>query len=171
MLAPLVVLAVLSIGGGFFFNVPRTLDSMFPIAEGGEDTTLTWISVAFGLIGIALSYYMYVMNKKLPERLAASLSGLYNVIYNKYFVDEIYDATVVNPLITGSTTVLWHGMDQGVIDGIVNGVGTESRSIGGVLKLLQSGNIRSYATWVVLGAVALLIAHGALPPAMGFAAG
>ena len=45
--------------------------------------------------------------------------------------------------------MLWHGVDQGVIDGIVNGVGTQSKGIGGVLRLLQSGNIRSYATWVV----------------------
>ncbi len=134
MLAPLVVLAVLSIGGGFFFNVPHILDSMFPIAEGAEDMTLTYISVAFGLGGIALSYYMYVMNTKLPERLAASFSGLYNLIYNKYFVDEIYDATVVSPMMhEGERAVLWHGMDQGVIDGIVNGVGAESQSIGGVI--------------------------------------
>ncbi len=169
MLAPLVVLAVLSLGGGFFFNVPKILDSMFPIAEGAEIAWLTWTSVAFGLAGIALSYYMYVVNTKVPERIAASLGGIYTLVYNKYFVDELYDATVVNPLITGSTAVLWHGMDQGVIDGIVNGVGTESKSIGGVLKRLQSGNIRSYATWVVLGAVALLIVMGVT--AMGFAAG
>jgi NADH-quinone oxidoreductase subunit L len=167
MLAPLVVLAVLSIGGGFFFNVPKILDSMFPIAEGAENMSLTYISVAFGLIGIALSYYMYVANKELPERIVTSFSGLYTLVYNKYFVDEIYDATVVNPMITGSTTVLWHGVDQGVIDGIVNGVGTESKSIGGLLKQMQSGNIRSYATWVVLGAVALLIVMGVT--AMGFA--
>ena len=169
MLGPLVVLAILSLGGGFLFNVPKILDSMFPIAEGAEDMTLTYISVAFGLGGIALSYYMYVVNTKVPERIAASLGGIYTLVYNKYFVDEIYDATVVNPVITGSSTVLWHGMDQGVIDGIVNGVGTESKSIGGLLKQLQSGNIRSYATWVVLGAVALIIVMGVT--AMGWASG
>jgi NADH-quinone oxidoreductase subunit L len=133
---------------------------MFPLAEGAEDMTLTYISVAFGLGGIALSYYMYVVNKALPEQIASTFSGLYNLIYNKYFVDEIYDATVVNPIIAGSRTVLWHGVDQGVIDGIVNGVGTQSKGIGGVLKLLQSGNIRSYATWVVIGSVALLLIMG-----------
>jgi NADH-quinone oxidoreductase subunit L len=142
---------------------------MFPIAEGAENMNLTYISVAFGLIGIALSYYMYVVNTRVPERITASLGGLYTLVYNKYFVDEIYDATVVHPLITGSTSVLWHGMDQGVIDGIVNGVGSESKSIGGVLKRMQSGNIRSYATWVVLGALAVLIVMGVT--AIGFAAG
>ena len=116
--------------------------------------------VAFGLGGIALSYYMYVVNKALPEQLASAFSGLYNLIYNKYFVDEIYDATVVGPIVAGSRTVLWRGIDQGLIDGIVNGVGTQSKGIGGVLRLLQSGNIRSYATWVAIGSVALLLIMG-----------
>jgi NADH-quinone oxidoreductase subunit L len=160
MLGPLVVLAFLSLAGGFLFNVPEILNNMFPVAEGAENYTLTAISVVFGLAGIGLSYYMYVVNKAVPERLATSMSGLYNLIYNKYFVDEVYDATVVNPMMTGSRTVLWHGADQGLIDGIVNGVGSQSRGIGGILRRLQSGNIRSYATWVVLGSVALLIVMG-----------
>jgi NADH-quinone oxidoreductase subunit L len=161
MLAPLVVLAILSIGGGFFFNVPEILKDMFPLAEsGGDEFTLTAISVAFGLAGIALSYYMYVMNKELPGRIATSLGGIYTMVYNKYFVDEIYDATIVNPIIGGSRDVLWHGADQGLIDGIVNGVGSQSKGIGEWLRLLQSGSIRSYATWIVLGSVALLLAMG-----------
>jgi NADH-quinone oxidoreductase subunit L len=160
MLGPLVVLAVLSIGGGFLFNVPRILENMFPIAEGGDDFSLTAISVVAGLIGIGLSYYMYVVNKALPESIASSLGGLYTLVYNKYFVDEAYDAAVVHPLIAGSRSILWKVFDVGLIDGIVNGVGTQSRGIGGWLRRLQSGNIRSYATWVVVGAVGLLIAMG-----------
>ncbi len=168
MLGPLVVLAFLSLTGGFLFNVPKILDGMFPLKEGAEDMTLTYISVAFGLGGIALSYYMYVVNTKVPERITAALGWLYTLVYNKYFVDEIYDTAVVRPLVDGSTTVLWHVMDQGVIDGAVNGVGTESRGVGGILKLLQGGNIRSYATWVVVGAVVILVVMGVT--AMGFAA-
>jgi NADH-quinone oxidoreductase subunit L len=161
MLAPLIILAVLSLGGGFFFNVPKILSGMFPIAEPGADEfTLTAISVAFGLAGIALSYFMYVMNPAVPERIASSMGGLYTLVYNKYFVDELYDATVVHPLIGGSRDVLWHGVDQGIIDGAVNGVGSQSKGIGNWLKLLQSGSIRSYATWIVLGSVAVLIAMG-----------
>jgi len=162
MLGPLVVLAGLSLVGGFVFNVPHILANMFPIEEavGGAGVMLTGISVAAGLIGIGLSYYFYVMNPEVPERIAGGLGGIYTLVYNKYFVDEVYDATVVNPLITGSRSVLWHGVDQGVIDGAVNGVGHQSKGIGGVLKLLQSGNIRSYATWIVIGAVALLLALG-----------
>ena len=91
---------------------------------------------------------------------ADSFGGLYTLVYNKYFVDEIYDATVVKPLVDGSRTVLWKGVDAGLIDGIVNGVGTHARGIGSVLRLLQSGNIRSYATWVLFGSVVLIVAIG-----------
>jgi NADH-quinone oxidoreductase subunit L len=161
MLAPLVVLAFLSIAGGFLFNVPKILEPMFPIREevAGEGM-LMGISIAFGLIGIAISYYMYVVNTELPGKVASAFGGLYTLIYNKYFVDEVYDAAVVTPTIEGSRTVLWHGVDQGVIDGAVNGVGYQARGIGSLLRLMQSGNIRSYATWVVLGSVALLIVMG-----------
>src|SRR5580698_6993921 len=76
MLAPLIVLAFLSLAGGFLFNVPHILENMFPLAEGAEDMTLTYISVAFGLGGIALSYYMYVVNTALPEQIVASIGGL-----------------------------------------------------------------------------------------------
>jgi NADH-quinone oxidoreductase subunit L len=167
MLGPLVVLAGLSIVGGYLFNVPKTLENMFPAAEGAEDMTLTYISVLFGLVGLGLSYYMYVMNTGVPQRITAALGGLYTLVYNKYFVDEIYDAAVVNPVIEGSSTVLWRGVDQGLIDGAVNGVGSQSQSIGGILRRLQSGNIRSYATWIVIGAVLLLLVMGLT--AVGFA--
>ncbi len=158
MLAPLVVLAFLSLAGGWLFNVPKILESMFPLAEEvpGE-AMLMGISIAAGLLGIGISYYMYVMNTELPGKITAALGGVYTLVYNKYFVDEIYDAAIVSPLVEGSTAVLWHAVDQGVIDGAVNGVGYESRGIGGILKRIQSGNIRSYATWVVIGSVAVLI--------------
>jgi NADH-quinone oxidoreductase subunit L len=133
---------------------------MFPIAEGGDEFMLTAISVMAGFIGIGLSYYMYVVNPRLPENLASGLGGLYTLIYNKYYVDEAYDAAIVSPMISGSRSILWKIFDAGFIDGIVNGVGTQARGIGGWLRQLQSGNIRSYATWVVVGAVGLLIAMG-----------
>ena len=166
MLGPLVVLAILSIVGGFLFNVPQILSGMFPIHEAVEgsagpgEVVLTAISVAFGLGGIALSYLMYVVNPGIPEKISSALGGVYTLVYNKYFVDEAYDAAIVQPIIHGSETVLWKTADVGIIDGIVNGVGTESKGIGSILRLLQSGNIRSYATWVVIGAVAVIVAIG-----------
>ncbi len=165
MLAPLVVLAVLSIAGGFLFNVPQILSGMFPIKEavetgGMSEVMLTGISVAFGLAGIGLSYLMYVVSPAIPEKISSALGGIYTLVYNKYFVDEAYDAAIVRPLIQGSESVLWKVADAGVIDGIVNGAGTQSQGIGNILRLLQSGNIRSYATWVVIGAVVVIVAMG-----------
>jgi len=63
-------------------------------------------------------------------------------------------------VVKGSRIFLWRGIDAGFIDGIVNGLGARSRGVGNILKLLQSGNIRSYAAWVVLGSVLLLLAIG-----------
>jgi NADH-quinone oxidoreductase subunit L len=165
MLAPLVVLAILSIIGGFVFNVPQILSGMFPIKEaietgGMSEIMLTGISVLFGLAGIGLSYYMYVVNKDIPQKITSALGGVYTLVYNKYFVDEVYDAVIVHPLVQGSESVLWKTADAGFIDGLVNGAGTQSKGIGSILRLLQSGNIRSYATWVVIGAVALIVAMG-----------
>ena len=116
--------------------------------------------MAVGLAGIALAWLFYVARPGLPESLAASFSGVYKLIYNKYFVDEIYAAAVVNPVVTGSREVLWKGVDATVIDGAVNGAGTVSQGVGGLLKRLQSGNIRTYAVWVLLGSVLLLVAMG-----------
>jgi NADH-quinone oxidoreductase subunit L len=75
-------------------------------------------------------------------------------------VDEVYNAVVVETVVEGSQDVLWKGLDMGVIDGSVDGLASRARAIGGVLRRLQSGNIRSYAAWVLLGAVAVLIAVG-----------
>lgn len=89
-----------------------------------------------------------------------NLGGLYKAVYNKWYVDEIYDATVVNPVVNGSRTILWKGADAGMIDGAVNGVGFTARGVGGVLRLIQSGNIRSYATWILFGGVMVVVAMG-----------
>src|SRR6185312_10870956 len=104
---------------------------------------------AAGFLGIGLAYVFYVLSPSIPEKLASSLGGLYRLVYNKYFVDEIYDAAVVKPVVQGSRTVLWKGVDAGLIDGSVNGVGALAQGVGGILRLLQSGSIRAYAAWVV----------------------
>jgi NADH-quinone oxidoreductase subunit L len=157
MLAPLVVLALLSLGGGFI-PIPAFLAEFFHASEVPENFTLVAISVAFGLLGIAVAYVMYVAKPGMADSFAASMGGLYKAVYNKWYVDEIYDATIVNPLMEGSRTVLWKGADAGLIDGIVNGVGHAARRVGSILRLMQSGNIRSYATWVLFGGVLVIVA-------------
>jgi NADH-quinone oxidoreductase subunit L len=162
MIGPLVVLAALSLGGGYFFKIPEFLAPMFALPKETDNFGPMIISVAFGLGGIALAWLFYVAKPGLPDQLAASFGGLYKLVYNKYFVDEIYDATVVHPVVSGSREVLWKGLDVAVIDGAVNGVGNRARGIGGVLQRLQSGNIRSYAAWVLLGSVVLLFVLGVM---------
>jgi len=159
MTGPLVVLALLSAGGGFI-NVPRWLEPMFPVKAEGGNESLVYISVAAGVIGIAIAYVFYVARPGMADGFARAVNGLYTLVYNKYFVDEVYNAAVVTPVVKGSRIFLWRGVDAGLIDGIVNGVGERSRGVGNILRLLQSGNIRSYAAWVVLGSVLLLLAIG-----------
>ncbi len=159
MTIPLAVLAALSLGGGFL-PVPHYLEEMFPIEEAHHDPMLMFLSVGLGLGGIALAYLFYVARPGLANQVTSSLGGLYRLVYNKYFVDEIYGAAVIKPTINGSRALLWRVVDVGVIDGIVNGVGARARDFGNTVRLLQSGNIRSYATWVLFGCVFLMLAVG-----------
>ena len=147
-----------SLVGGLVFNIPDFLKGIFPIREEFKDKSLMLISVASGVIGIMVAWLLYVARPAMAGSLASTFKPLYQLLYNKYFVDEIYDATVVEPLVGGSRVVLWKGVDAGLIDGSVNGVGSLSRRVGGVLRLLQSGNIRSYATWILFGSVVAIVA-------------
>ena len=157
MTGPLMLLAGLSIFGGFI-NIPHWLEPMF--AEKPENQTLAWISAGIGIAGILLAYVFYVAKRGLADSFAKAMNGFYTLVFNKYYVDEFYNAVVVRPLVAISRIVLWRGVDAGLIDGTVNGVGARSRGIGSILRLLQSGNIRTYAAWVVLGSIVALIAIG-----------
>ena len=187
MLAPLVILAVLSFVGGWVgvpqfmgghnevehFLAPvmespavageqpamevRVLD---PISRSEEKPTNEWLlagtSVAAALIGLLFAYLLYYKRPELPDRITAKMHGIYTMVLHKYYVDEGYGAIFVKPLLALSTVVLWRGVDQGVIDGLVNGAGSASQGVGGELRRMQSGNIRSYAAWVAIGAAAIL---------------
>src|SRR5271155_4810179 len=98
MTGPLMILAVLSIFGGFI-NVPHFLEPMF--AEKAENQGLAWLSAGVGILGIFLAYVFYVAQRGLADSFSKGLGGLYTLVYNKYFVDEVYDATVVEPLVEG----------------------------------------------------------------------
>jgi NADH-quinone oxidoreductase subunit L len=114
---------------------------------------LTGPPVIVGLIGILIAWWFYIRKPDLPKKLAQTMYGLYTLVLNKYYVDEIYGALIVRPLLWISTNVLWHTVDEGLIDGTVNGSARLARETGGKLRELQSGNARSYASWVVVGAV------------------
>jgi NADH-quinone oxidoreductase subunit L len=160
MWGPLVILAALSLGGGFI-NVPKYLEPLFPLAEESKLPPLASFSLlSVGLVGIALAYIFYVLAPALPKIVASMFHPIYTLIYNKYFIDEAYDSAVVNPVIDGSRSLLWRTIDAGAIDGTVNGVGKTARNIGNLLRHAQSGYIRSYAGWVVAGAILVVIVIG-----------
>jgi NADH-quinone oxidoreductase subunit L len=158
MWIPLAILAVLSLGGGYI-DIPKFLVPIFGEPHEGE-AWLMYVSVAMGLGGILIAYLFYVVSPAIPEGLARAFSGPYRWIYNKYFVDEFYDATVVEPMIDGSRELLWRVADVRMIDGVVNGAGATASAVGGLLRRAQSGYIRSYAGWVVGGAILVIVYMG-----------
>jgi len=124
--------------------------------NSGEEWLLAGTSVAAALIGLLFAWLLYYKRPELPDRITAKMHGIYTMVLHKYYIDEGYGAIFVKPLLALSTVVLWHGVDQGVIDGLVNGAGSASQGVGGELRRMQSGNIRSYAAWVAIGAAAIL---------------
>jgi len=138
-------------------------DALLRAASPGEasgalgEKALMGFSLAAAAIGIALAWWLYLKSPEIPGRIAAKFRGVYQLLVRKYYVDEIYDAIFVQPIRVISDKVLWQGLDDGAIDGVmVNGTAGETMSVGGLLRRIQSGNLRSYAAWVLLGAVAWL---------------
>jgi NADH-quinone oxidoreductase subunit L len=169
MLVPLIILAVLSAVGGFVgihngfehFLEP-VFGSEFPktITEGSGNTEwlLMGISVLFAFTGLILAYVLYVSKPYLPDKIAASMNGFYELVLNKYYVDEIYAKVFVKPLVDGSTKILWQGVDRRVIDDTVNNAADGARHVSDEVRHMQSGNVRSYAGWIASGA-AVVIAY------------
>jgi len=172
MLGPLVVLAILSVVGGLVGignHFEHFLDPVFRAAEplaqesGGEaggraEYVLMGVSILVGLLGWLLAHTLYSSKPQLPSRIAQRLGVLYNTVANKYFVDELYASIFVEPLVEGSTSILWKGVDQGVIDATVNNSADAARHVSDNIRHMQSGNLRSYAGWVAAGG-ALVIAY------------
>ena len=174
MLGPLVILAVLSVVGGFVgygnrfehflapvFRVASTQVAQEASREVGDSTLeplLMAISISVAGLGWLLAHLLYSRRPQLPARIAASLGGLYRAVANKYYIDELYAVLFVKPVVNGSTTILWHDIDQGVIDAAVNDSADAARHVSDNVRHMQSGNLRSYAGWVAAGA-AVVIAY------------
>jgi NADH-quinone oxidoreductase subunit L len=176
MLVPLIILAVLSLVGGlvgignrfehFLAPVFEQTTSLSAAAEtsnaiaetGGRGTEwlLMGISVALAFLGWYLAYLLYSKKPELPQKIADALGGFYSTVVHKYYIDELYAAVFVKPLIDGSTRVLWHGVDQGIIDAAVNESAEGARNVSDEVRHMQSGNLRSYAGWIAAGAAAVI---------------
>jgi NADH-quinone oxidoreductase subunit L len=118
---------------------------------------LTGMPVIIALLGLLLAWWFYIKSPETPKKLAQSVRGLYTLVLHKYYIDELYNAVIVQPLLWISTNVLWKVIDEGAIDGTVNGIGRGMRESGAHVRQIQSGNARSYATWVVIGAVGVTV--------------
>ena len=188
MTVPLVILAVLSLVGGWI-GIPHFMGGLAhfetwlePVFASGHhvaaaahgtvteaaahgaaaghavhDTTMEWVlagaSLAWGLLGLLVGWFVY--NRKLGIATAArGLAGgfIHKVLENKYYVDEAYEGTFIRPGYRFSRTVLWKGVDAGLIDGLlVNGTALAVAIIGSLLRLFQNGMIRFYAWSITIG--------------------
>jgi NADH-quinone oxidoreductase subunit L len=118
--------------------------------------TLMGLSVLVAITGIGIAWFFWNRRPDIPANLATQFGGLYRVLLNKYYLDEIYDALFVQPIKRVSEGALWKGVDAGLIDGSVNGVGAVVQSSSKALRQLQTGSVRTYAASLFLGAVMIL---------------
>ncbi len=175
MLGPLVALAALSVVGGWvaapalWGGVDHFSEFLAPIFGAHEapglseavahslELALAGVAIFAATIGLLTAFWLYLRQPKKPEQFAKSLQPVYKTLLNKYYVDELYAATVVRPLVWLSDHVLWKIVDVEAIDGTVNGIAHGATAVGDSVRHTQSGNARSYAAWVVVGALVVII--------------
>jgi len=175
MLLPLMILAFLSIVGGFLgFPAASAINNFLaPVVRGGGHMgmvdggethhvsqnlmfSMMGLSTGIAIVGIVLAYILYCKKPDFPAKIAARFKFVYNTILNKYYVDEIYDAAIVNPTIK-SSFFLWRWIDVRIIDGFVNGVARFVELNSEVLRLFQTGFVRNYSLSMLLGGIVIII--------------
>jgi NADH-quinone oxidoreductase subunit L len=189
MRGPLLILALLSVCGGWigieraggWLNMERFTGFLAPVvgargAEGGSaqlELTLSAVAVGVALVGWLLAYLFYRERSTIPARVAGALPHSYKLLANKYYVDELYGAAVVKPLLGVSRYFLGWVVEVALLGGIASLLAGGARFAGAILQYWQSGNLRSYAAWLTAGAAAvllfLLVPWGTVwPPSMEF---
>jgi len=176
MLLPLVVLAILSVIGGWVGipaamwghnEIEHFLDPVFANAAAAEVATtatshglelgLAFVSVLAALAGLYIAYVFYYKKPRTAAALAARAPALYRLVENKFYIDEIYSALIVTPLLMFTRLFLGGLIDGGVVNGSGAAAGATTRGLSSLIRRIQSGNIRSYAGWLALGAAAVLL--------------
>jgi NADH-quinone oxidoreductase subunit L len=160
MTSVLMILAVLSAIGGFF-SVPHFLEPQLPLPAVPEalnryQTILIGIAVAIGFAGLAGAAYVYGGTGARGERLRARFAGVHKVLYDKYYIDELYDLVIVRPLHWVSEMFFRVG-DRAIIDGTLNGMAALAQRAAGVLGRVQTGSLHFYAFLVLAGMVAVIV--------------
>jgi NADH-quinone oxidoreductase subunit L len=173
MWVPLAILAVLSVFGGAL-NWPAVLhghagfehwlEPMWASAGHGHaahyghavEYGLMGLSIVIALAAFGAVAWLYARHMDKTKKIAEGLGPLYKASYNKYWVDEIYDATIVEPVKSVSYFILFRIVDVNVVDGFANGLGSLSKGLGDLGKRLQTGKAQTYALYVVLGLLVIL---------------
>jgi NADH-quinone oxidoreductase subunit L len=170
MLVPLIILAILSVIGGWV-GIPiafggsdeaeHFLEPVFRAGvEGAGNHTLeyglTAISVLVVATGFFIAYLFYYKKPRTAAAIAAKYPSLYSLVVNKFYVDEIYHNVLVTPLLMFTRTILGGLVDTGIVNGSGSLAGATTRGLSFLTRRVQSGNIRSYAGWLALGAAAVL---------------
>jgi len=175
MTVPLIILAVLSVVGGVV-GIPHSLGGgnaidqwLAPVFEPAEmklataghgelsvEYLLMALSVGIALAGIFLARSWYLRKKEIPDQVARKAQGVYTLLLNKYYVDEVYDATVVTPVVKGSERLLWRIIDVGVIDWTVNAVARLVATVSATGRRVQTGIVHSYVIAFLVGVIAIL---------------
>ena len=165
MLLPLVILGILSLVGGWgHVAFGKFLDPVFGTAPeaataagSGLELTLAAVSLIVVAIGFFFAWLFYYKKPGTAGALALKVKPLYSLIENKYWVDEIYGALIVTPLLMFTRLILAGLIDTGLVNGSGALAGATTRGLGTITSRVQSGNIRSYAGWLALGAAAILV--------------
>jgi NADH-quinone oxidoreductase subunit L len=174
MLLPLVLLAILSLVGGWV-GVPLAfgghnefehfLEPVFSpatftpehIATREPELILAAVSVAVALLVLFVAYVFYVRKRGTANSIAHSSGFAYSLLSHKYWVDEIYGAFIIAPLLLISRYILGGLVDVGIVQGAGAGAAGTTRGLSSIVRRVQSGNIRSYAGWLALGAAAVIL--------------
>jgi NADH-quinone oxidoreductase subunit L len=125
-------------------------------ADTGTELMLMAISSGIAIAGIGIAAFFWLRNRNAADAVAQRFRPIHQLLLGKYYVDELYDATIVQPVRQLSTVGLWKGVDVGFIDGAVNGVGAAISAGSSVLRRLQTGSMRAYAFGVFAGVVTIL---------------
>ncbi|MEN9786026.1 MAG: hypothetical protein RLZZ299_1290 [Pseudomonadota bacterium] len=172
---PLAVLALLSVVGGAL-NLPAWTGQhgflhgfLHPVFQGSahlpfsEDHALEFPLMGLTLVGIAasvgLAWFLYVKEPSRPAAIAARVKALYQGSLHKWYVDEIYEAALLKPLVLGSRQVLWAVVDALLIDGAVNGAARVATGAGSLHARIQNGRVQAYALGIAAGSALLVLAY------------
>jgi NADH-quinone oxidoreductase subunit L len=119
------------------------------------EVALMLVSLGIAILGLVVARWMYLSDTSVPDRVIQAFPGLHRLVYNKYWMDEVYDTLFVNSIVNFSR-FLWKAFDESIVDGIVNGVGALTRGVGSVLRWLETGLVKDYALSILFGVLVII---------------